>query len=276
MNQAVIVVPCYNEAERLDAGAFRRHAAEGHPHRFLFVNDGSTDATLDVLRSLFREDPARFAVEDLPRNSGKAEAVRRGVLRALDEGADLVGFWDADLATPLEVIPEFRRLFEADPDVQIVLGSRVRLLGRNIQRRAARHYLGRGFATVASLVLGLPVYDTQCGAKLLRASDEVRRLFAEPFRSRWIFDVELLARLIRHRKAAGALPLEQGICELPLPEWREVGGSKLKPRDFVRALFDLASIYRDCLRPAAVARARAALAADGAAPPTAPRRRRAA
>ena len=224
MNAATIVVPCYNEAARLDLDAFLRFDAQGHPQRFLFVNDGSTDETIDLLDSLARRRPARFGIENLSCNSGKAEAVRRGVLRAMDEGAPLVGFWDADLATPLDVIPEFCRLFDADPELEIVLGSRVRLLGRRIERRATRHYLGRGFATAASLVLGLPVYDTQCGAKLFRAGEGMRSLFAVPFRSRWIFDVELLARLIRRRKAVGEASVERGIYEYPLPEWRDVAG----------------------------------------------------
>lgn len=244
MSDTIIVVPCYNEAERLDLPAFRQFVAAGYPQRFLFVNDGSTDATADVLRSFCGENAGRFELLDLARNRGKAEAVRRGMLHAIDQGAQRVGFWDADLATPLEAIPEFCRLFDADPELRMVLGSRVRLLGRRIERRALRHYLGRAFATAASLVLGLSVYDTQCGAKLFRVDSVLRASLAEPFRSRWIFDVELLARLVQRVAVAGRQDVERAIRELPLEHWRDVAGSKLKARDFLRALIDLLIIAR--------------------------------
>lgn len=151
-------------------------------------------------KTLHRWNPGKFEVCHLPRNMGKAEAVRRGMLRALEGRVDSVGFWDADLATPLEAIPQFCELLRRDRRLQMVIGARVKLLGRTIERRILRHYLGRMFATAASVALRLPVYDTQCGAKLFRASAEIRALFDQPFHTNWIFDVELLARFIRGRK----------------------------------------------------------------------------
>ena len=65
-------------------------------------------------------------------------------------------------------------------------------LGRTIRRHAWRHAFGRAAATAVALALGAPVYDTQCGAKLLRVTAEVPRLLATPFRTRWLFDVEAL------------------------------------------------------------------------------------
>jgi hypothetical protein len=156
----------------------------------------------------------------------------------MDDQPELVGFWDADLATPLETILEFLWQFEDDPRLQVVLGSRVKLLGRQIDRRAMRHYLGRVFATAASMLLSLPVYDTQCGAKMFRVSSLARRMFAEPFHSRWFFDVELLARLIG-ASADGPFPVEELVHEFPLMQWRDVPGTKLRSKDFVRALVDL-------------------------------------
>jgi dolichyl-phosphate beta-glucosyltransferase len=243
----IVVVPCYNEAARLDVDAFRRFASQGHPVRLLFVDDGSTDDTPAVLKGLLQADPKHFLLHRLPKNRGKAEAVRAGILRALELGADMVGYWDADLATPLEAIPQFQAFLDANPAVEIVMGARVKLLGWQIERRALRHYLGRVFATVASLTLDLPVYDTQCGAKLLRVTPTTAQLFAEPFSTNWIFDVELLARFLRHRRAAG-LPVEDAIYEMPLHQWHEVGGSKVHVSDFFRAFFGLGRIYWRYLR----------------------------
>jgi dolichyl-phosphate beta-glucosyltransferase len=239
----VVVVPCYNEAERLDSRAFRDYRLPGRRLQFCFVNDGSRDATLAVLQGICRDEPAAGFVLDLPRNRGKAEAVRQGLLAALDRGPAAVGFWDADLATPLSELERFCEVLDRSPDVDVVLGSRVRLLGRRIERSALRHYLGRVFATGASLTLGLPVYDTQCGAKLLRATPQVRELLSEPFLTRWVFDVELLARVARLARGS-EVPAERRIYELPLVSWTDVPGSKVRPWDFVRSGLELLRIRK--------------------------------
>lgn len=237
-----IVVPCFNEAARLDRQAFLSFVAENESVRFLFVNDGSTDRTGDLLQELSREAPGRLEGLTLVRNSGKAEAVRQGVLAALDQRPDFIGYWDADLATPLSAIPPLLEVLLSVPSAQMVLGSRVRLLGRTIERRAMRHYFGRVFATAASLSLGIAVYDTQCGAKILRVTARTRSLFDAPFTSRWIFDVELLARLLEGRSAAEREEAGRFLLEYPLMEWRDVAGSKVRPHDFVVAMTGLARI----------------------------------
>jgi len=131
------------------------------------------------------------------------------------------------------------------PDIDLVLGSRVLLMGRDIRRRATRHYLGRVFATAASLALSLPVYDTQCGAKVFRVNEAMRRVFAAPFRSPWIFDVEILARYLNLPVDDGGTPRRSRIYELTVPAWYDVPGSKLEASDFVRSMFELVAIWRD-------------------------------
>jgi dolichyl-phosphate beta-glucosyltransferase len=155
----VIVVPCYNEEKRLDLASFHAFKHPSHSIKFLFVNDGSSDNTLPVLESLRMSNSDRFIVLSLRHNQGKGEAVRQGIMAALDSQPDYVGFWDADLATPLNTISEFIDFAEKRPEVSMIIGARVKLLGREIQRKSSRHYLGRIFATVASAVLGLAVYQ---------------------------------------------------------------------------------------------------------------------
>jgi hypothetical protein len=156
-------------------------------------------------------------------NVGKAEAVRRGMELAIRRRATLAGYWDADLATPLEAIPRFREVFAERPELLLVMGSRVDLLGRDIRRSRRRHLLGRIFATAASWVVGLSVYDTQCGAKLFRVTQQTAELFRRPFFTRWVFDVEILKRIVKatSESAAGGT-----IYEYPLQRWHEVRGSR--------------------------------------------------
>jgi dolichyl-phosphate beta-glucosyltransferase len=241
-----VVVPCYNEAARFRAEAFERFlaSAESENIRLLFVNDGSRDGTLAVLESFQQRFPERTCVMDQQPNRGKAEAVRNGMLRVIALGqAKVTGFWDADLATPLAQISDFLQLLDARPDLSMVFGARVRLLGRAIHRQPLRHYLGRCFATVVSLMLKMPIYDTQCGAKLFRVTPELERALAEPFHSRWIFDVEILARFLELDRG-DSRRLAKEIYEFALPEWTDVAGSKVSSTDFIRALGELATIYQ--------------------------------
>lgn len=241
MSRLLLVVPCFNEEQRLDVDAFRSFSLPGQHLEFLFVNDGSSDGTLRVLEALRDTNPRRFSVLNLERNSGKAEAVRRGIEAALERAPDLTGFWDADLATPLTEIHGFLGVFESRPDIRMVFGARVRLLGREISRHASRHYVGRFGATLISQTLGLAVYDTQCGAKLFRVSDTLRTVFAKPFLSRWIFDVEIIARFV---ELWGRDAVARAVYEYPVTQWRDIKGSKVKSRDFLRALRDLWRIHR--------------------------------
>ena len=255
MPKTVLVIPCFDEAPRLRPEAFEQSLQTDPETDFFFVDDGSRDDTPRLLDALASGSSDRIRVLHQPTNRGKAEAVRLGMKAALDGGADYAGYFDADLATPLEELARLRSVLEDKSTIQMVFGSRVQLMGRTIERRPLRHYLGRVFATVVSQVLGLAVYDTQCGAKLFRSGPDIRRLFEEPFLSTWVFDVELIARW-RAREISDGLPAaERVLYELPLNTWVDVAGSKVRPSDFVRALEEIWRIHRRYLaggaRPAA-------------------------
>lgn len=231
----VLVVPCYNEADRLDRDALRQ-LANGGQVRLLLVNDGSGDATASVLAEVAAGTASQ--VLNLTTNAGKGEAVRFGLRSAIATGATVVGYFDADLATPPSEMLRLLGTLHRREDLDVVLGSRVALLGSVIHRSALRHYLGRVFASVASLALGCRVYDTQCGAKVFRVTPALSGALERPFRSPWAFDVQLLSRLLSGDGGHPPVAVE-AMVEVPLEEWQERGDSRLGLGSMVRAFIEI-------------------------------------
>lgn len=202
---------------------------------FLFVNDGSTDNTLEILQKL-SDKHTQISVLDLPKNSGKAEAVRQGVLHCKNLNYNYIGYWDADLSTPLSEIIRFLTFF--DGQIKFLMGSRLKRLGAVVERTRFRHLTGRVFATFTSIILDLPVYDSQCGAKIFDAS-LTDKLFNEKFITKWLFDVELLAR---YQLLVGKSSVLNNVLEIPILEWKEVKGSKLNFMALIKVPFELCKI----------------------------------
>lgn len=228
--QVAIVVPCYNEAGRLDLATFATFLRQTPDVRLIFVNDGSRDETLSVLSTLHAAHPDRVEVLSLSQNSGKAEAVRQGLLYAIAGDPAYVGYWDADLATPLDAITDFARIAQRYTEVEVVYGARLQLLGHRVHRTLSRRIISRICARLARIAVGLPIGDTQCGAKLLRNTPRLAQSLARPFSAGWLFDVELFTRI-----AETAASSRQAFYEYPLPEWTEVPGSKVTGRAIRRA-----------------------------------------
>ncbi|MCX5782863.1 MAG: glycosyltransferase [Elusimicrobia bacterium] len=225
-----LIIPCYNEEKRLDMDAFKEHCGEC---RFLFVDDGSTDRTSEIIRQNLSDD---IALLQLKSNAGKAEAVRQGMLYALEKpplcNAEWFGYWDADLAAPLTELKRFLAFAEMfGGEVDAILGSRIAMLGSLIKRRRVRHLTGRAFALAAGLLLNIKTHDSQCGAKIFRR-EIIERAFSEKFISKWLFDIEALLRL-----------KDCNIIECPLKTWRDKDGGNLKVAgDLPRILLDLIKI----------------------------------
>ena len=186
------------------------------------MNDGSKDATLEALCALRNAMPERITVVDLSKNSGKAEAVRQGLIAATEMSATFVGYWDADLATPLDAIDDFSRVLNKFAETQVVFGARRVMLGHRIERTIGRRIVSRICAALARQAVRLPIGDTQCGAKLMRNTPILRNAIAQPFSAGWLFDVELFARLSKQMTDKRFAFYEQ-----PLAEWTEVAGSKV-------------------------------------------------
>ncbi len=229
-----LVVPCFNEEKRLNQIQFLSLVNKRPEIDILFVNDGSRDNTLSILKEM-NATQSQLKYYDLENNCGKAVAVSKGMQKCAEGNYDWIGFWDADLATPLFELDRFLEVVSKDNKFKVVIGSRVKRLGTHIKRNLLRHYLGRIFATIAGLMLKIPVYDTQCGAKVFHKS--LLSIFNDPFVSKWFFDVELLFRIKK-------LQREMEVFELPLVYWEDVKGSRVKLIDFFKVPFELFKIYR--------------------------------
>jgi dolichyl-phosphate beta-glucosyltransferase len=238
LQKVCIIIPCFNESTRLSLGEFENFISRYGQVDFLFVNDGSTDGTLKMILDFSAGQTGRVSVLDCKKNQGKAEAVRLGINHAALNGQyHYFGFWDADLATPLTEIAEF----VADADLfskRMIIGSRMKRLGAKIERKKSRHLLGRIFSTMASLILRLPVYDSQCGAKIFKK--DVLVIFQERFITRWLFDIELLAR---YRNVFGIEAALGDILERPVTAWIEKGGSKLHFTHMLKVPLELLRIH---------------------------------
>ncbi|MDX2171848.1 MAG: glycosyltransferase family 2 protein [Bacteroidota bacterium] len=240
MTKTCIIIPCYNEASRLKVNLFTDFLNNNKGYDILFVNDGSSDNTLDVIYKISNNYPDNCFVLNLEKNAGKAEAIRQGILKmASSNKYKYLAYLDADLATPFSEVLLMENIAEQNPDLWLILCSRWKRLGSNIIRKRKRHLLGRVFATFASIILKLPVYDTQCGAKLIR-SDIASSIFNEPFITSWLFDIELIARIRNLNKAN----IEQLLFEHAVMEWQDVEGSKLKLSHMFKVPLQLLKINR--------------------------------
>jgi glycosyltransferase involved in cell wall biosynthesis len=222
MQSFVIIIPCYNEAKRLQIPAFQNFIDSHNDVQFYFVNDGSIDDTEKVLKPLANSSE-RISILNLSKNKGKGEAVREGILRALQADVKYIGYLDADLSTSLE---EFYNLYEImiHQDADIVFGSRIKKADTQIERSFGRHLVGRTIATIIDKRLKLGYYDTQCGAKIF-SSSILKEVANQPFLTRWFFDVELFMRLKKSKQKLNTL-------EIPLSSWHNVKDSKLNAFSF--------------------------------------------
>jgi glycosyltransferase involved in cell wall biosynthesis len=238
--KVVIIIPCYNEADRLDTNKFIDYLSKNSHLHFIFIDDGSTDNTNLIIKQIILKFNSLASLLINETNKGKAESVRLGVIESYKMNPDFIGFLDADLAAPIEEIDNLLKIIKKDKTKEVVFASRIQLIGSEIKRNYFRHFLGRVFATVVSNILNFPVYDTQCGAKIFsrKICDDI---FYEQFISPWLFDVELFARLLN---VYGMERTIQMSYEHPVSKWVDIDGSKVKLIYFIKAPFELLKIVR--------------------------------
>ncbi|MFX0558268.1 response regulator [Maribacter sp. CXY002] len=233
-----VVIPCYNEEDRLSSDEFKAFAHKNLGYHLCFVNDGSTDNTLSVLEELKKANPNNISVYDCEKNGGKAEAVRQGTLHLVkDAQLDYIGFLDADLSTDFRDFDDLVKIIETS-SFKIVSGSRIARMGADITKESARAIISLTINKIIQTILGMPFKDTQCGAKIM--DREIASLmFQDKFITKWLFDVEIFMRM---RKHYGKVEARKLICEQPLKRWIHADGSKLSMKDSVKIVGQLGQI----------------------------------
>jgi dolichyl-phosphate beta-glucosyltransferase len=225
-----VIIPAYNESARLPE-TLRQSVAYLNERpwrsRIVVVDNGSADETAaDARVAAVATDKVDVVVIGCSR-AGKGAAVRRGLLTST---SPLVGFYDADLATPLETLEATVEALQAGADA-VIASRHVPGASFVVPQRLRRRAGGDVFRLLAhKLVPG--VADTQCGFKFFRR-EIVQTAIARVRTTGFAFDVELLA----HVQRAGGK-----IVELPVA-WTDAAGSTFHPiRDGLasfRAVFDL-------------------------------------
>ncbi len=234
------VIPCFQESGRLPPflnELCRTLAGTGIAHSILVVDDGSGPGEsrhlaeeVEKLRVLHSNLQPPLL---LPENVGKGGAVYAGWNTT--EKSTHLGFVDADGAVPAaEVARIMQTAAGQQGHVRFWLASRVKMLGHFVQRNTLRHYSGRIFATLTTLITGIEVYDSQCGCKILMRSSfsRFKNVLTE---MRFAFDIDLLA-----------CALDSGVIAREIPiDWSDVPGSKVNVfKDGVRMVQSLVKIRR--------------------------------
>ena len=234
---ATIVIPCFNEGERLKPFLMQLcRVTRSFPGiHILVVDDGSKKHHVELEKSCIEDSKAlnkNVLFMPLPHNQGKGGALEAGFNAAT---TPIVGFADADGSTGAEeclnLITQLSKAQEEPGTDGIVgvLGSRIKLLGKTVDRIHSRHLMGRIFATLVCKLFGIPVYDSQCGCKFFLRREVVPLLPLIQSRG-WLWDTQLILLLYLAGKS---------LIEIPV-SWTEVAGTKISfIRDPIRMFVEL-------------------------------------
>jgi len=230
--ELTIVIPARNEVGRIGPtlDVYLAHFDPATTELLVVINN-SDDGTLELIQNYEAKYPALRHL-DFPGAIGKGGAVHKGFAAARGR---LIGFVDADGATPPGAFAELQQALQADAELDGVIASRWMdasqvLTPQPLSRRVA----SRLFNLAVRVLFRLPFRDTQCGAKLFRAA-ALRPLLPKLENTGWLFDIELLLVL----RSAG-----HRLLELPTT-WRDVEGSRFSMgSNLVPVLRDMLALRR--------------------------------
>ena len=234
-----IIIPCYNEYMRLPFNKYLDFLKLNKKVKIIFVNDGSTDKTKNLVNKLANKFPEQIKILSYEKNKGKGNAIRDGFLYAVRQNmSGNLAYLDADLSTSLEECKLLSR--KINDKIKFVFGSRIRKSNNVIKRKFHRFLIGRSIAAIISSIIRVPVYDTQCGCKIIDQK-LVNHSFSEVFSSRWLFDVEIFLRLINFYGKDKFIEISK---EVPLKNWVDTEDSRVRFIHAPRIILDLLVIKK--------------------------------
>lgn len=224
-----IIIPAYNEADRIEASlqkAVDYLGQKDYEYEIIVADDGSTDNTV-AIASKFGDKVKAYA---LPKNTGKGAAVRMGMLKA---NGDIRIFTDADFSTPIYEIEKI--IYSLKNNFDIVIGSRALDYGMVKEHQPFyREFMGKMFNKFVQFFVIKGIKDTQCGFKGFTEAAAIN-IFGKAKIDGFSFDVEALylANKAGYR-----------IDEVPV-EWYNDDRSKVNPiTDSISMLIEIMRIKK--------------------------------
>ena len=240
MLDTCIIIPCYNEYNRISKNEFLTFLDANHRYYFLFIDDGSMDNTFSLLEELCSRNE-RSSCYRLDENQGKAEAVRYGIQKAKEINTfDYYGYFDADLAIPIEELNKLYIQLNESDKIEFCYSSKNATLSNEVSQTFKRFIVGRILAKMVKLSLKINVYDTQCGCKMM-TKKVAEVAFKNKFISAWLFDIEIFWRIII---AFGNEFIVVNTKEIPLMKLYNKGSSNVRIYDLIKLPMEFYSIHR--------------------------------
>lgn len=232
-----IIVPCFNEGKRILINDYLEFVNQNPDFHLLFVDDGSTDNTYHIIDQLSKQSENIQACQ-LKNNSGKAEAIRYGINKVINEECyDKFGYLDADLAIPFSEVLRLKTKLEEGYD--FAFSSKKITEDSNLEYKFKRYFIGRVLSLMVRASLKTKIYDTQCGCKLM-TRELARVAFAEKFINPWLFDIEIIWRMILK---LGKSFMQEKMIEVPVKRLIDRGSSRIKATDLLSLPFDFLKIH---------------------------------